>query len=148
MQAKAQLRHAQADLERTRIVSPVDGYVTNLQAQLGDFANAGANTISVVDANSSWVDGSFEETNLAPIRVDDPTLSKLMGHSRFLRVTSKVLARSRRQHRSRHERCERATRHARGRECQPDLHVGAPRPAHPGPHSYRRDPIGRRSQPA
>lgn len=35
--------------------SPVDGYVTNLLAHLGDFANAGANTISVVDANSFWV---------------------------------------------------------------------------------------------
>ena len=66
-QAKAQLRQAQVNLERTRIVSPVDGYVTNLLAQLGDFANAGANTISVVDANSFWVDGYFEETNLAPI---------------------------------------------------------------------------------
>ena len=40
-QAKAQLRQAQVNLERTRIVSPVDGYVTNLLAQTGDFANAG-----------------------------------------------------------------------------------------------------------
>ena len=34
-QAKAQLRQAQVNLERTRIVSPVDGYVTNLLAQTG-----------------------------------------------------------------------------------------------------------------
>jgi multidrug resistance efflux pump len=84
-QAKAQLSQAQVNLERTRIVSPVDGYVTNLLAQLGDFANAGANTISVVDANSFWVDGYFEETNLAPISVGDPTRIKLMGHSEILR---------------------------------------------------------------
>jgi len=71
-QAKAQLSQAQVNLERTRIVSPVDGYVTNLLAQLGDFVDAGANTISVVDASSFWVDAYFEETNLAPIRVDDP----------------------------------------------------------------------------
>jgi multidrug resistance efflux pump len=84
-QAQAQLRQAQVNLERTRIVSPVDGYVTNLLAQLGDFINAGTNTISVVDANSFWVDGYFEETNLAPIRVGDPTRIKLMGHSEILR---------------------------------------------------------------
>jgi multidrug resistance efflux pump len=33
-QANAQLRQAQVNLERTRILSPVDGYVTNLLAQL------------------------------------------------------------------------------------------------------------------
>jgi multidrug resistance efflux pump len=83
-QAKAQLSQAQVNLERTRVVSPVDGYVTNLLAQLGDFVNADANTISV-GANSYWVDGYFEETNLAPIRVGDPTRIKLMGHSEILR---------------------------------------------------------------
>src|SRR5262249_27211790 len=33
--------------------------VTNLLAQLGDYANVGVNAISVVDANSFWVDGYF-----------------------------------------------------------------------------------------
>src|SRR6476620_6513870 len=64
-QAKAQLNQAQVNLERTRILAPVDGYVTNLLAQLGDYVNVGVNTISLVDANSFWVDGYFEETNLA-----------------------------------------------------------------------------------
>jgi multidrug resistance efflux pump len=93
-QAKAQLSQAQVNLERTRIVSPVDGYVTNLLAQTGDFANAGANIISVVDANSYWVDGYFEETNLAPIRVGDPTRIKLMGHSTILRGHVDSIARA------------------------------------------------------
>jgi multidrug resistance efflux pump len=93
-QAKAQHRQAQVNLERTRIVSPVDGYVTNLLAQLGDFANAGANTISVVDANSFWVDAYFEETNLTPIRIGDPARIKLMGHSEILRGHVESLARA------------------------------------------------------
>jgi multidrug resistance efflux pump len=93
-QAKAQLRQAQVNLERTRIVSPVDGYVTNLLARPGDFANGGANIISVVDANSFWVDGYFEETNLAPIRVGDPTRIKLMGHSEILRGHVDSIARA------------------------------------------------------
>ena len=84
-QAKAQLRQAQVNLGRTRILSPVDGYVTNLLAQLGDYVNVGVNTISVVDANSFWVDGYFEETNLAPIRVGDPAEIKLMGYSQIVR---------------------------------------------------------------
>jgi multidrug resistance efflux pump len=51
-QAKAELNQAQVNLERTRIISPVDGYVTNLLAQLGDYVNVGVNTISLVDADS------------------------------------------------------------------------------------------------
>jgi multidrug resistance efflux pump len=84
-QAKAQLNQAQVNLERTRILAPVDGYVTNLLAQLGDYVNVGVNTISLVDAHSFWVDGYFEETNLAPIRVGDPAQIKLMGHNQVVR---------------------------------------------------------------
>jgi multidrug resistance efflux pump len=93
-QAKAQLRQAQVNLERTRIISPVDGYVTNLLAQAGDFVNAGTNAISVVDANSFWVDGYFEETNLAPIRVGDPARIKLMGHNGIARGHVDSIARA------------------------------------------------------
>ncbi len=93
-QAKAQLSQAQVNLERTRILSPAEGYVTNLLAQLGDYVNVGVNTISVVDANSFWVDGYFEETNLAPIRVGDPAQIKLMGHSEIVRGHVDSIARA------------------------------------------------------
>jgi multidrug resistance efflux pump len=93
-QAKAQLSQAQVNLERTRILSPVDGYVTNLLAQLGDFVNAGVNSISVVDANSFWVDGYFEETNLVPIRVGDAARVKLMGHGQIVRGHVDSIARA------------------------------------------------------
>jgi len=93
-QAKAQLNQAQVNLERTRILAPVDGYVTNLLAQLGDFVNVGVNTISLVDAGSFWVDGYFEETNLAPIRVGDPAQIKLMGHDQIVRGHVDSIARA------------------------------------------------------
>jgi multidrug resistance efflux pump len=70
---------------RTEIRSPVNGWVTNLLAQLGDYANVGTNVISLVDADSFWVDGYFEETNLEPIRVGDPAEIKLMGYSQTVR---------------------------------------------------------------
>jgi multidrug resistance efflux pump len=93
-QAKAQLSQAQVNLERTRILSPVDGYVTNLLAQLGDYINVGVNAVSIVDANSFWVDGYFEETNLTPIRVGDPAQIKLMGHSETVRGHVDSIARA------------------------------------------------------
>ena len=93
-QAKAQLHQAQVNLERTRIVSPVDGYVTNLLAQPGDYVNVGVNTISLVDADSFWIDGYFEETTVAPIRVGDLAQIKLMGYSQILRGHVDSIARA------------------------------------------------------
>jgi RND family efflux transporter MFP subunit len=84
-QAAANLDQARVNLERTRIVSPVNGYVTNLLAQLGDYVNVGQNSISVVDADSFWVDAYFEETNLENIHDDDPAQIKLMGYSQIVR---------------------------------------------------------------
>jgi multidrug resistance efflux pump len=84
-QATASLAHAKVDLERTTIRAPVNGYVTNLQVQLGDYANTGQAVISLVNSDSYWVDGYFEETNLQAIQDGDPATIRLMGDRRLLR---------------------------------------------------------------
>jgi multidrug resistance efflux pump len=93
-QAVARLNQARVNLERTRIYSPVNGYVTNLLVQLGDYATVGKNLMSIVDADSFWVDGYFEETNIAPIRVGDPATIKLMGYREILRGHVNSIARA------------------------------------------------------
>jgi len=82
---KAAIAKAQLDLSRTVIRSPVNGYVTNLLAQLGDYATVGQKLISLVDADSFWIDGYFEETSLGRIRDGDPATVKLMGYSQLVR---------------------------------------------------------------
>jgi multidrug resistance efflux pump len=77
--ADAALASAKVNLQRTRIVAPVNGYVTNLLTQEGDYANVGATAISLVNADSFWVYGYFEETNLPGIHVGDAATVKLMG---------------------------------------------------------------------
>jgi multidrug resistance efflux pump len=84
-QAVANLDQARVNLERTQVRSPVNGWVTNLLAQLGDYANVGQNIISLVDADSFWVDGYFEEINLGSIHEGDPAEIKLMGYSQIIR---------------------------------------------------------------
>lgn len=93
-QAIARLNQAQVNLQRTEIRSPVDGWVTNLLAQQGDFASAGQKLISLTDANSFWVDGYFEETTLGPIRVGDPAEVKLMGYPQVVRGHVQSIARA------------------------------------------------------
>jgi multidrug resistance efflux pump len=84
-QATAQLHQAEVNLERTQIHSPVNGWVTNLLAQLGDYATVGRNVISIVNADSFWVDAYFEETQLASVHEGDPATVKLLGYRAIVR---------------------------------------------------------------
>jgi multidrug resistance efflux pump len=82
---RANLDQARVNLKRTRILSPADGYITNLLTQLGNYVDVGQRSISVVKANSFWVDGYFEETNLGTIREGDAATIKLMGYNQIIR---------------------------------------------------------------
>jgi multidrug resistance efflux pump len=82
---RAAIAKAQLDLSRVVVRSPVNGYVTNLLAQLGDYATVGQKLISLVDADSFWVDGYFEETSLGRIHDGDLATIKLMGYSQLVR---------------------------------------------------------------
>ena len=84
-QAIASLNQARVNLGRTRIVSPVNGYVTNLLARLGNYASVGKGIISLVDSDSFWIDGYFEETSISAIQEGDPATVKLMGYSQIVR---------------------------------------------------------------
>ncbi|SAL74202.1 secretion protein HlyD family protein [Caballeronia terrestris] len=78
-QAQAALDAAKLNLERTRVVSPVDGYVTNLSVYRGDYATAGTPKLAIVDSHSFWVYGYFEETKLPHVRVGDAAEMRLMS---------------------------------------------------------------------
>ena len=78
--AIAQASQARIDLQRTHVLSPVDGYVTNLLLREGDYATKGARNISVLDSDSFWIAGYFEETKLRGIHVGDPAIAALMGY--------------------------------------------------------------------
>ncbi len=80
--ALANLDQAKLDLERTDVRSTVNGYVTNLQLRVGDYANTGKPNIAVVDADSYWVTGYFEETKLGSFTVGDAAQVKLEGFPR------------------------------------------------------------------
>jgi multidrug resistance efflux pump len=82
---RAAIAKAQLNLSRTVIRSPVNGYVTNLLSRLGNYATVGQRIISVVDVDSFWVDGYFEETSLEGIHEGDPATIKLMGYSQVVR---------------------------------------------------------------
>ncbi len=77
--ALANLEQAKLDLDRTSVYSTVNGYVTNLLLRVGDYANIGVANISVIDSDSFWVTGYFEETKLGSFKMGDPAVIELMG---------------------------------------------------------------------
>jgi len=78
--AQQQVAQADINLKRTQVRSPVNGYVTNLLMRVGDYAHAGTANISVIDADSYWIDGYFEETKMAHVCVGDRAEAALMGY--------------------------------------------------------------------
>ena len=85
--AKAQLAQARVNLKRTQVRAPVNGTVTNLLLRVGDYATTGTVNLRLIDTDSFWIDGYFEETKMAAIRVGDPAEMALMGYGAPLRGT-------------------------------------------------------------
>jgi RND family efflux transporter MFP subunit len=70
-QALAVCENAQINFDRTVVYAPVNGYVTNLVLDLGDYADAGKPVLAVVDQDSFRVEAYLEETKLNFVKVGD-----------------------------------------------------------------------------
>lgn len=92
-QAQAALATAELNLQRTEVRAPVDGYITNLLVRVGDYASAGAPRLALIDNQSFWVDGYFEETKLPHLHVGDPVDIRLMSGGVHLNGTVEGVAR-------------------------------------------------------
>jgi multidrug resistance efflux pump len=85
--ARVQRELARLNLDRTTVRAPVNGIVTNVELQPGDYASAGRQVLALVDTDTIHVDGYFEETKLPQIRVGDRALVHIMGIKVSLRGT-------------------------------------------------------------
>ncbi|HEX8882873.1 MAG TPA: HlyD family secretion protein [Noviherbaspirillum sp.] len=70
---------ARLNLDRTRVTASSDGIVTNLDLQAGAYVSAGHPVLALVDRNSFYAEGYFEETKLPGISLGDPVSVSLMG---------------------------------------------------------------------
>ncbi len=82
--ARAALDVAKLNLQRSVLYSPVNGYVTNLNLRVGDYVAASQARMAVIDADSYWVYGYFEETKMWGVHVGDVARVKLMGYKPIL----------------------------------------------------------------
>lgn len=89
--AKANLDQALADqalarinLQRADLYAPVDGVITNFSLRPGAYATAGQPIMALVDSNSFYIAGYFEETKLGQIQNGDKVIIRIMGEQRPL----------------------------------------------------------------
>lgn len=82
--ARAALDLAKLNLQRSILYSPVNGNITNLNMRVGDYVTAGHARLAVIDADSYWVNGYFEETKMWGVHVGDDARVKLMGYKDIL----------------------------------------------------------------
>lgn len=72
LQASTDVRNAWLALERTKILSPTDGYVSRRSVQVGAQVSPGKPLMAVVPVTGMWIDANFKETQLANMRIGQP----------------------------------------------------------------------------
>ena len=90
-QAATEVRNAWLALQRTKIVSPMSGYVSRRSVQPGAQISPTTPLMAVVPANNLWVDANFKETQLAHMRIGQPVtvISDIYGDD--VKYTGKVV---------------------------------------------------------
>jgi multidrug resistance efflux pump len=80
--AHASLELAKLHLSYTKVLAPVDGYVTNMNTSPGTYVTAGVQLMAVVDTSSYWVAGYFKETQLPHIKLGQQAIITMMGYEK------------------------------------------------------------------
>lgn len=91
LQAATEVRNAWLALQRTKIVSPISGYVSRRSVQPGAQITTTTPLMAVVPATNLWIDANFKETQLARMRIGQPAtvISDIYGDD--VKYTGKVV---------------------------------------------------------
>lgn len=91
LQAATEVRNAWLALQRTKIVSPISGYVSRRSVQPGAQISSTTPLMAVVPATNLWIDANFKETQLAHMRIGQPAtvISDIYGDD--VKYTGKVV---------------------------------------------------------
>ncbi|MDG2531444.1 efflux RND transporter periplasmic adaptor subunit [Caulobacter endophyticus] len=83
-QAVAARDLAALNLERTLVVAPTDGFLSDLTLRTGDYVTAGKPVLALIDSRSYRVEGYFEETKLKGLHVGQKVSVTVMGEDKPL----------------------------------------------------------------
>ena len=80
--AISSVKQAWLNLQRTKITSPIDGYVARRSTQVGQKVAVGSALMAVIANDQMWVEANFKETQLKDMRIGQPVKLSfdLYGH--------------------------------------------------------------------
>ena len=71
LSARAAIEKAELDLNRTKVVAPARGSVTDLQTDVGLFAQVGAPAMTLIAIHDLWISADMTENNLGNVKPGD-----------------------------------------------------------------------------
>ena len=71
---------AKLNLSYTKVFAEVDGYVSNINFQIGSQASANKPILALVDENAYWVFGFFREDAIPEVEVGDTAMVTLLAY--------------------------------------------------------------------
>ncbi|EPF71089.1 HlyD family efflux transporter periplasmic adaptor subunit [Acinetobacter rudis] len=89
--AKAQLKQAQLDLQRTVIRAPLDGVVTRRDVQVGQRLAPGVTVMMIVPVSKLYVDANFKESQLQRVRVGQSVILTADLYGSRIKYSGKVM---------------------------------------------------------
>jgi len=72
--AKATLKTAYLNLQRTHVLAPVTGYVAKRSVQVGQQVTRTTPLLAIVPLNDVWVDANYKESQLYNLRINQPVI--------------------------------------------------------------------------
>ena len=92
-QALADRDLAALNLKRTETRATVNGFVTNLTLENGDYASPGKPMLALIDSDSYRVDAYLEETKIPQVKIGSPAAIRLMNGAPELQGSVESVAR-------------------------------------------------------
>ncbi len=71
---------AKLNLSYTKVFAEVDGYVSNINFQIGSQATANKAILALVDENAYWVFGFFREDAIPEVKIGDTAIVTLLAY--------------------------------------------------------------------
>lgn len=75
---------ARLNLARTRVLAPVDGFMSDMSVRKGNYVSAGSPALALIDTSTLRIEGYFEETKLPNIRIGQKAVIRVMGEEQSL----------------------------------------------------------------
>ena len=72
LQAEARRREASLDLSRTLVTAPVDGTLSNVALEVGEYIEAGDSLFALVATGEPWIEVNLKEVDLTHVALGQP----------------------------------------------------------------------------